>query len=168
VAHDAFPFSPSSQAARPQTPTYPPPCRGRKSVAALAVPAIAALLGFIAPAALAQNPTHAAAAATLSTGFMFSEAGGEELYANVCQACHMPDGKGAIGAGTYPALAGDKALEAAGYPVYVVVNGQHGMPPVGMMMTDDQVAAVVNYVRTHFGNDYRDAVTAADVKAVRR
>ena len=36
-----------------------------------------------------------------------------------------------------------------------------------MMMTDDQVAAVVNYVRTHFGNDYRDAVTAADVKAVR-
>ena len=58
-------------------------------------------------------------------------------------------------------------LEAAGYPVYIVVHGQHGMPPVGMMMTDDQVAAVVNYVRTHFGNDYRDAVTAADVKAVR-
>ena len=27
------------------------------------------------------------------------------------------------------------------------------------MMNDDQVAAVVNYVRTHFGNDYRDAVT---------
>jgi mono/diheme cytochrome c family protein len=135
---------------------------------ALAVPAIAALLGFAAPAALAQNPTHAASAATLSTGFMFSEAGGEELYANVCQACHMPDGKGAIGAGTYPALAGDKALEAAGYPVDVVVKGQHGMPPVGMMMTDDQVAAVVNYVRSHFGNDYRDAVTAADVKAVRR
>ena len=27
------------------------------------------------------------------------------------------------------------------------------------MMSDDQVAAVVNYVRTHFGNNYRDAVT---------
>jgi hypothetical protein len=26
---------------------------------------------------------------------------------------------------------------------------------------------VVNYVRTHFGNDYRNAVTAEDVKAVR-
>ena len=29
------------------------------------------------------------------------------------------------------------------------------MPPVGAMMSDDQVAAVVNYVRTHFGNQYR-------------
>ena len=42
------------------------------------------------------------------------------------------------------------------------------MPPFGAMMSDDQVAAVVNYVRTHFGNNYQDAVTAEDVKAVRR
>jgi mono/diheme cytochrome c family protein len=125
------------------------------------------LLGLAAPAALTQNPAHASSAANLSTGFAFSEKSGEDLYANVCQGCHMPDGKGAVGAGTYPSLAGDKALEAAGYPVYVVVHGLHGMPPVGYMMSDDQVAAVVNYVRTHFGNDYRDAVTAADVKAVR-
>jgi mono/diheme cytochrome c family protein len=131
------------------------------------VPAIALLLGFLAPAALAQNPTHASSAAALSNGFSFSETGGEDLYAGVCQGCHMPDGKGAVGAGAYPSLAGDKALEAAGYPVYIVVHGRHAMPPVGMMMTDDQVAAVVNYVRTHFGNDYRDAVTAADVRAVR-
>ena len=130
------------------------------------MPAIAALLGLIAPA-VGPNPTRPAPTEMLSMGFMFSETGGEALYANVCQACHMPDGKGAIGAGTYPSLAGDKALEAAGYPLHVVVNGQRGMPPVGYMMSDDQVAAVVNYVRTHFGNDYRDAVTAADVKAVR-
>jgi mono/diheme cytochrome c family protein len=123
------------------------------------------LLGVLAPAALAQNPAPGAIA--LSTGFSFSEAGGEALYANVCQGCHMPDGRGAVGAGAYPSLVGDAALEAAGYPVSIVVHGRHAMPPVGMMMTDDQVAAVVNYVRTHFGNDYRDAVTAADVKAVR-
>jgi mono/diheme cytochrome c family protein len=135
---------------------------------ARAAPAIAVLLGLVAAAALAQKPVRASSAANLSAGFAFSEAGGEELYANVCQGCHMPDGKGAVGAGAYPSLAGDKALGAAGYPVNVVVHGRHGMPPVGMMMTDDQVAAVVNYVRTHFGNDYRDAVTAADVKAVRQ
>jgi mono/diheme cytochrome c family protein len=41
------------------------------------------------------------------------------------------------------------------------------MPPVGAMMSDDQVAAVVNYVRTHFGNQYQDTVTAEDVKRVR-
>jgi mono/diheme cytochrome c family protein len=35
-------------------------------------------------------------------------------------------------------------------------------------MSDDQLAAVVNYLRTHFGNNYRDAVTSEDVKAVRR
>lgn len=130
--------------------------------------ATAVLLGFVAAAALVQKPVRASSAANLSTGFAFSEAGGEELYANVCQGCHMPDGKGAVGAGRYPSLASDQALAAAGYPVYVIVHGQHGMPPVGVMMTDDQVAAVVNYVRTHFGNDYRDAVTAADVKAARQ
>ena len=36
------------------------------------------------------------------------------------------------------------------------------------MMSDDQVAAVVNYLRTHFGNDYQDEVTAEDVKVVHR
>jgi mono/diheme cytochrome c family protein len=80
----------------------------------------------------------------------------------------MSDGKGAAGAGTYPSLAGDRNLEARGYPVQVVVNGQRGMPPFGSMMSDDQVAAVVNYLRTHFDNGYRDEVTADEVKAVRR
>ena len=41
------------------------------------------------------------------------------------------------------------------------------MPPVGRLMSDDQVAAVVNYVRTHFGNHYQDAVTPDDVKQAR-
>jgi mono/diheme cytochrome c family protein len=36
------------------------------------------------------------------------------------------------------------------------------------MMTDDQIAAVVNYLRTHFGNNYTDMVTAQDVRDVRR
>ncbi len=79
----------------------------------------------------------------------------------------MPDGSGAVGAGTYPSLQKDSKLEAAGYPVYVVVRGQKAMPPIGAMMSDDQVAAVVNYLRTHFGNQYQDAVTADDVKRVR-
>jgi mono/diheme cytochrome c family protein len=126
----------------------------------------AALLLLSLPA-YAQSAGRSVSEPALSPGYRFIENSGEELFANVCQGCHMPDGKGATGAGTYPSLAGDKALETAGYPVYVVVNGQHGMPPVGIMMTDDQVAAVVNYVRTHFGNDYRDSVTAENVKAVR-
>ena len=36
------------------------------------------------------------------------------------------------------------------------------------MMSDQQVADVVNYVRTHFGNTYGDAVSAGEVEAARR
>jgi len=41
------------------------------------------------------------------------------------------------------------------------------MPPLGRMMSDQQAAEVTNYVRTHFGNRYKDPVTAADAKAMR-
>jgi mono/diheme cytochrome c family protein len=119
--------------------------------------------------ALALSPfaAHAQSAVHFSPAFRFTEQSGEQLFANVCQGCHMPDARGAVGAGTYPSLAGNKNLEAGGYPVYVVVRGQRAMPPFGAMMSDDQVAAVVNYLRTHFGNDYKDAMTAEDVKVVR-
>lgn len=140
----------------------------RAHVLSCAAPTIVALLSLTLAQALAQNATHRSSESTLSAGFKFTEESGQELYANVCQGCHMPDGNGAIGAGAYPSIAGDKALEASRYPVYVVVDGQRAMPPLGDMMNDDQVAAVVNYVRTHFGNNYQDAVTAEDVKVVRR
>jgi mono/diheme cytochrome c family protein len=131
---------------------------------ALTTVAAVSLLTFMAQAQTAAPPTSPA----LSQGFRFVEMSGEELFANVCRGCHMSDAKGATGAGTYPSLAGNKNLEAGGYPVAVVVNGQRGMPAFGAMMSDDQVAAVVNYLRTHFDNNYPDAVTAGDVRTVRR
>jgi mono/diheme cytochrome c family protein len=100
---------------------------------------------------------------TLSPTRVFAQKSGEALFNNVCAACHMPGGKGAAGAGIYPALANNPKLEAAGYPITVVLHGLKGMPPVGKMMTDDQVAEVVNYLRTHFGNLYEDKVTAQEV-----
>ena len=117
--------------------------------------------------AYADEETLARPQTSLSTGFRFTEQTGEQLFAGSCQGCHMPDGNGATGAGTYPSLSKDGNLEGAGYPVTIVVRGQKAMPPVGGMMRDDQVAAVVNYLRTHFGNQYQDAVTAEDVKRVR-
>ena len=123
----------------------------------------AAVLASLSTAAPAQDGSH-----TFSSGFRFVEMSGEELFVNVCQGCHMPDAAGATGAGSYPSLAGNRNLEAGAYAVDLVVNGRRGMPPFGGMMSDDQIAAVVNYLRTHFGNDYRDVVTAADVRAARR
>jgi cytochrome c5 len=138
--------------------------RHQFSVAGLAL----LVLAFSAPqVASAENESARSVQGSLSPGFRFIEASGEQLFVSVCQGCHMPDGNGATGAGNYPALGGDKNLEASGFPVYVVVRGQRAMPPIGSMMSDDQVAAVVNYVRTHFGNQYPDAVAAEDVKRVR-
>jgi mono/diheme cytochrome c family protein len=117
--------------------------------------------------ALSSFAAHAQSAVHFSPAFPFTEQSGEQLFANVCQGCHMPGARGAVGAGTYPSLAGNKNLEAGGYPVYVVVRGQRAMPAFAAMMSDDQIAAVVNYLRTHFGNDYKDAVMAEDVKVMR-
>jgi mono/diheme cytochrome c family protein len=129
-----------------------------------------AITGGMAVSAGAQSARSAASpvgadADAASSGF--DGPSGEQLYMRVCAACHMPDGKGAEGAGFYPALAGNPRLASGGYPTYVIMKGMNGMPPLGELMSDEQVADVVNYVRTHFGNDYTDAVLPAEVSALR-
>jgi mono/diheme cytochrome c family protein len=126
-----------------------------------------ALLALLSQAALAQDGVTPNGR-TFSSGYRFVEMSGEELFANVCQGCHMEDATGAIGAGAYPSLAGNRNLEASDYPIYLVLNGRRAMPPFADMMSDGQVAAVVNYLRTHFGNSYPDLVTARDVRNIRR
>ena len=116
-----------------------------------------ALLGSTA---LAQDSSFADPA-------RFTGRTGEEVYRGICQGCHMPEGEGAIGAGAYPPLAGNPALEAANYPIQVVIHGQKAMPPLGDILDDEQIAAVVEYVRTNFGNNYTDPVPVEDVKAAR-
>jgi mono/diheme cytochrome c family protein len=97
----------------------------------------------------------------------FPQQDGKGLYAAICAGCHMPDAKGAIGAGAYPALANNQNLTAAGYPVYLILYGQKAMPGFGGFLTDAQVAAVVNYIRSNFGNKFTDAIKAEDIKASR-
>jgi mono/diheme cytochrome c family protein len=96
----------------------------------------------------------------------FPAQGGEALYKEICQACHMPDARGATGAGAYPALARNAKLAGKAYPVFVVINGLKAMPSFDPL-SDQQIADVVNYVRSHFGNRYTDAVTPNEVKALR-
>ena len=118
-----------------------------------------------APALADDAPAKSAA---MSHGWEFGEQGGADLFRNVCAACHQPDAKGAVGAGAYPSLVADKNLASSDFMLAVLLGGLKGMPPVGDMMSDAQVADVVNYVRTHFGNSYPDALSAADVTAARR
>jgi mono/diheme cytochrome c family protein len=60
----------------------------------------------------------------------------------------------------------------AGYAISVVAYGLKAMPPFalklapsGCLLNNAQIASVVNYVRTHFGNTYTDPVSADNVKS---
>ncbi|WP_084454994.1 c-type cytochrome [Comamonas composti] len=118
---------------------------------------------------LALSPAQVAAlkADFASTPQQLAQRSGEQVYQSICQGCHMPKAQGSQGAGFYPALAANAKLTAAAYPVAVVMNGLHGMPGFGGRLSNQEVAEVVNYVRSHFGNRYTDAVSASDVQAFR-
>jgi mono/diheme cytochrome c family protein len=102
---------------------------------------------------------------------------GEQIYAHICQGCHMPEGRGAVGAGAYPKLAANKNFISWRFVALTVLDGRNGMPPFGFPagrgmdsgpahLSDAQIADVVNYVRSHFGNAYKAEVTAAEVSAL--
>jgi mono/diheme cytochrome c family protein len=99
---------------------------------------------------------------------------GQDIYSRICQGCHMPQGEGAVGAGHYPRLAGDPSLVSWQYAALIVLNGRNDMPAFGappdliwdgptVHLSDAQVTDVVNYVRSHFGNKYKDPATEAEV-----
>ena len=102
---------------------------------------------------------------------------GQQVYQLICQGCHMADARGATGAGNYPALAGDRNLVSRQFMALTILLGRRNMPAFGIdhalfaegppvTLTTTQIAAVINYVRTHFGNHYRDAISADEVKAL--
>ncbi|MES2699752.1 MAG: cytochrome c [Pseudomonadota bacterium] len=135
----------------------------KQSIALLA--ASVTLAGALAATATAQSAVSGDAASAAPTAVAADT--GEATYQNLCAACHMPDAMGAAGAGNYPALASNPRLIAKGYPLYVVLKGKNGMPPMADMLDDQQVADVVNYVRTHFGNAYADQATATEAAQLR-
>ena len=79
----------------------------------------------------------------------------------------------------YPPLAGNQSIEMASAvnPIRMVLNGGYppgtsgnpmpfGMPPFAQSLSDDEVAAVVSYIRTAWGN-HGAAVTARDANSLR-
>jgi mono/diheme cytochrome c family protein len=102
---------------------------------------------------------------------------GRQLYEHICQGCHMSDAGGAVGAGRYPALSKDPALVSRQYMALTLLMGRRNMPAFGAkhaigfggsptVLNEAQIAAVINYVRTHFGNHFRDSISAAEVAAL--
>ena len=94
---------------------------------------------------------------------------GRDVYRNICQTCHQPDGRGQEKIA--PSLIGSTlALASPDIPARILLNGKEGpiglMPPVGSVLTDDQIAGVLTYIRREWGQT-SSPVDAATVKAVR-
>ena len=97
-------------------------------------------------------------------------AAGEQIYQNICRACHQADGRGQEKVA--PALIGSPFGLAAsgGVPARILINGKEGtvglMPPLGATLTDEQIAAVLTYIRREWGHAAA-AVDPATVKDTR-
>ena len=102
---------------------------------------------------------------------------GMEVYTTRCLSCHMMNGEGVQG--VFPPLANSEHVAGdKGILVRMILNGLRGevvvngvtynglMPPWGGFLDDKQVADVLTYIRSNFGNE-ADAVTAEEVALVR-
>jgi mono/diheme cytochrome c family protein len=134
--------------------------------------AIALLASLGGVAALADTPGVMTGPSTTSSG-----ATGAELYSRICQGCHMVQAQGATGAGKYPSLQSNPALKSADYVAVTVLLGKRAMPAFGkpadpsfnfgeVHISDADVAELVNFVRSHFGNTYSDKITAAKIETM--
>mgnify|MGYP000241441811 FL=1 len=88
---------------------------------------------------------------------------GSAVYQTHCESCHGRDGEGRAYA--YPALAGNPLVIApsANNAIRMVLHGgfapstqanprPYGMPPFSHQLDDEEVAAVISYVRNAWGN----------------
>jgi mono/diheme cytochrome c family protein len=98
-----------------------------------------------------------------------------------CVTCHQPDGKGVDN--TYPPIVKSEWIDDDERMIKIVLKGLYGelktqgktygpsknTPPMigfGPLANDEEIAAVISYVRQSFGNDL-DFVKAEDVKRIR-
>ncbi|MDA9764620.1 MAG: cytochrome c [Opitutales bacterium] len=103
---------------------------------------------------------------------------GEKIYMTNCMACHQVTGQGMPGA--FPPLAGsDWAGKDPDMLARIVIAGIQGpimvsgteynsiMAPLGAMLSDEDIANVLTYVRQAWGNDYPavDASVVAEARA---
>lgn len=126
------------------------------------------LAALSVPAAATEAASAPAGEPRFSSGWRSEQRTGPALYGALCAACHMPDGRGAQGAGSYPALQGNPRLAATPYVLHMVLNGHRAMPGFGRQLSDEQVAAVLSHVRERFGGLPPEAarVTPAESAAV--
>jgi mono/diheme cytochrome c family protein len=103
---------------------------------------------------------------------------GAKIYADECSGCHVANGKGS--AGLFPPLAGSALVQQTDPTslMHVVLRGARSvatdgaptasaMPQFAWLLKDDEVAAVLTYIRNSWGNA-APAVSAGGVGKARR
>jgi cytochrome c oxidase cbb3-type subunit 2 len=102
---------------------------------------------------------------------------GKALFTANCAACHQANGEGLPGA--FPPLKGNAAVNNADAATHIrtILQGLQGanvggvaysspMPPFGGMLSDADIANIINYERSSWGN-HGKLVTAEQVAAER-
>jgi mono/diheme cytochrome c family protein len=127
---------------------------------------IAILVGAAALLALGSLPLIGQAQDATPAGEQQLIQQGEQIYTNVCIACHQPEGAGIEG--IYPPLAGNPLLttEDPTYFVSTVLTGRGGMPSFQALYSDEEIAAITTYIRQAWGNN-AGPVSPEQVTAVR-
>lgn len=128
---------------------------------ALLVLLLLALPPFVSPPALSAQAARS----------------GADVYATTCTACHLGNGAGI--SGVFPPLVGsDLVTGRLEWPIAIVLRGLQGeitvdgesynglMTPWATLLSDEEIANVVTYIRSQFGNR-ASAASAEQVKAVR-
>lgn len=102
-----------------------------------------------------------------------AKADGKALYIANCQSCHQENGEGLKGA--FPPLKGSSVVNGDNLELYVdiIMNGYDARQNYGVMsavgtnmeFNEDQVAAIINYERTSWGNDGKE-VSPEEVKKI--
>ena len=126
-------------------------------------------------AALAQTKKTASKVAKPATGATAVKSPGQLIYEQNCLTCHQSNGSGVPNLN--PPLRGtDWVLGDKTRLINVVLKGLQGQEIEGDMydnampahdfLKDDQIADVLTFIRSNFGNK-ADAITADEVKAAR-
>ncbi len=141
---------------------------------------VVSLVLLVAVAGCAKSSRGATAAAYASAAAMRNPASasdGATVYLTDCSSCHQADGQGVSGA--FPPLAGNAVV--TGNPVAVIAivkNGLEGrvtvnnlaysgiMPSWKGQISDDQIAAVISYIRSAW-NNHAGGVSVSQVQSIK-
>ncbi len=120
------------------------------------------------PMVFSRSARHAAVIVTLlltAAGSLAAE-NGEQLFLGNCAECHQADGKGLQE--IYPALAGSEVVSGSGVDVaLVLIIGRGEMPSFAGSISNEDMAAIINYVRNAWGNSGEE-ISAATIDALQQ